>query len=202
MYSNSCGYLGGVSWTILCGRICQMFPNAPLPYIYYIIFSALIYNFFAIYLQWPWPEPICLCDIEYLGKYDNLVWHSGLNHVMPILLPTYPAQNTAVNVCMASFNNIIMEFYRTYNVLHKNALINQIKWDKIIKKSAFFRGFPYYLIYNMQAYDKNDLPSWFYYCQTRSRRLLDKISVVDGIKNVNLLCITFDVDDAVYLYIL
>ena len=48
MYSNALGYLGGVSWAIMCARICQAFPNA--------IVSDLLYKFFKFFYFWSKPR--------------------------------------------------------------------------------------------------------------------------------------------------
>uniref|UniRef100_A0A3Q1I2S9 polynucleotide adenylyltransferase n=1 Tax=Acanthochromis polyacanthus TaxID=80966 RepID=A0A3Q1I2S9_9TELE len=44
IYSNSLGFLGGVSWAILVARICQVYPNATP--------ATLVIKFFKVYSMW------------------------------------------------------------------------------------------------------------------------------------------------------
>lgn len=44
IYSNKLGFLGGVSWTIMVARICQVYPNATA--------STLVIKFFKIFSMW------------------------------------------------------------------------------------------------------------------------------------------------------
>ena len=44
IYSNSLGYLGGVSWAMLVARVCQLYPNsAP---------ATLLHKFFMVFSKW------------------------------------------------------------------------------------------------------------------------------------------------------
>lgn len=52
IYSNTLGYLGGVSWAMLVARTCQLYPNA-LP-------ATLVHKFFLVFSQWKWPQPVLL----------------------------------------------------------------------------------------------------------------------------------------------
>lgn len=44
IYSNSLGYLGGVSWAMLVARTCQLYPNAAP--------STLVQKFFLVFSKW------------------------------------------------------------------------------------------------------------------------------------------------------
>jgi poly(A) polymerase len=44
IYSNVNGFLGGVAWSILVARICQLYPNA--------VAGAIVSRFFIIMYQW------------------------------------------------------------------------------------------------------------------------------------------------------
>lgn len=55
IYSNSGGFLGGVSWAIMVARVCQLLPNAPS--------SRILRAFFEIYAEWDFSAaPILLND--------------------------------------------------------------------------------------------------------------------------------------------
>jgi len=51
------GYLGGIGWTILVAKICQLYPNySP---------NKLLDRFFFIYSKWLWADiPVLIEDIR------------------------------------------------------------------------------------------------------------------------------------------
>ena len=52
IYSNTLGFLGGVSWAMLVARTCQLYPNAAP--------AKLINKFFFVFSSWDWPMPVLL----------------------------------------------------------------------------------------------------------------------------------------------
>ena len=44
IYSDVCGFLGGVGWAILVAKICQLYPNVSA--------GAIVDRFFIIMHQW------------------------------------------------------------------------------------------------------------------------------------------------------
>jgi len=94
IYSNVLGYLGGVSWAMLVARVCQLYPNADP--------SILVQKFFLVFLKWQWPQPVLLKKPEEAGL-GYQVWDPRQNvadryHLMPIITPAYPQQNSTFNV--------------------------------------------------------------------------------------------------------
>jgi poly(A) polymerase len=66
IYANIVGFPGGVAWAILVARICQLYPHATS--------SVIIRKFFRLYLNWKWPLPVQLKEIE-SGPLDVRVWN-------------------------------------------------------------------------------------------------------------------------------
>jgi len=56
IYGKVMAFPGGVAWTIMVARVCQLFPKAAS--------SVIVSMFFAIIARWPWPSPIVLKPIE------------------------------------------------------------------------------------------------------------------------------------------
>lgn len=50
IYSNSLGYLGGISYAILVAKICQDNPN--------LDFCDLVAKFFEVYANQKWQDPV------------------------------------------------------------------------------------------------------------------------------------------------
>ncbi|XP_030577861.1 poly(A) polymerase beta-like [Archocentrus centrarchus] len=138
IYSNKMGFLGGVSWAIMVARICQVYPNAAA--------STLVIKFFSI---WVWPVPIRLKVVE--NCYYNLpFWNPGVNvsdcyHLMPVISPAYPQQNTSANVSLSTFAIINKEIRRGHAICQE---IEQKKanWRKLFEEMDFFDKYQHYVM--------------------------------------------------------
>lgn len=112
IYSNVLGFLGGVSWAILVARTCQLYPNAAP--------AILLEKFFLVFSTWEWPHPVFLKDTDNAQRADipflrDLVWDPRTRiadrfHLMPIITPAYPEQNSTYNVCKSTRQALIHEF--------------------------------------------------------------------------------------------
>eukprot|EP01133_Synstelium_polycarpum_P006530 gene6530-7562_t len=138
IYSNVMGLLGGVSWALLCARICQLYPNAAP--------STIINRFFKIYENWKWPTPILLCAIQDGGSLAAKVWNQkrDKNHLMPILTPAYPSMNSTYNVSRSTLSLLKDEFARGADITKKIEL-NEEKWTTLFEKCNFFTRYPFYI---------------------------------------------------------
>ncbi|XP_049906248.1 poly(A) polymerase type 3-like [Epinephelus moara] len=97
IYSSALGFLGGVSWAIiLVARICQLYSNSTA--------STLVTKFFLAY------------SIRASSSVQDvvvvLIHPSDRYHLMPILTPSYPVQNSAVNVSHSTVAIMSEEFKR------------------------------------------------------------------------------------------
>uniref|UniRef100_A0AAR2JP95 Poly(A) polymerase n=1 Tax=Pygocentrus nattereri TaxID=42514 RepID=A0AAR2JP95_PYGNA len=106
IYSNILGFLGGVSWAMLVARTCQLYPNA--------VASTLVHKFFLVFSKWEWPNPVLLkqpedCNLN-LPVWDPRVTPSDRYHLMPIITPAYPQQNSTYNVSVSTRNIMVEEF--------------------------------------------------------------------------------------------
>ncbi|KAL6619990.1 hypothetical protein ACP70R_035129 [Stipagrostis hirtigluma subsp. patula] len=170
VYSNVMGFLGGINWAILVGRICQLYPNA-LP-------SMLISRFFKVYSQWKWPNPVMLCHIEE-GSLGLPVWDPRRNfrdrvHQMPIITPAYPCMNSSYNVSMSTRYVMVQEFTRAFEICQA---IDDGKagWDALFEPYPFFESYRNYLEVNITARNEDDLRNWKGWVESRLRTLVLKI---------------------------
>ena len=114
IYSNTLGYLGGVSYAILVAKICQDHPDLDV--------CDLIYKFFEFYAEWKWVDPIF---IKILQKRDKLninalqVLESISYEVMPIMTPNNNPKNSAYRVCEATYNTIKKELARGRDIMRQ-----------------------------------------------------------------------------------
>ena len=75
----------------------------------------LVSQFFRVYTQWRWPNPVlCSMDEGSLGLQD---WDPRRNpkdrlHMVPIITPAYPCMNSSYNVSASTLRTMTGEFQR------------------------------------------------------------------------------------------
>ncbi|KAF8668975.1 hypothetical protein HU200_052187 [Digitaria exilis] len=170
VYSNVMGFLGGINWAILVGRICQLYPNASP--------SMLISRFFRVYSKWKWPNPVMLCHIEE-GPLGLPVWDPRRNyrdrgHQMPIITPAYPCMNSSYNVSVSTRYVMVQEFTRAFEICQA---IDEGKagWNALFEPYPFFESYKNYLEVNITARNEDDLRNWKGWVESRLRTLVLKI---------------------------
>lgn len=110
VYSNAMGFLGGVSWAMLVAKTCQLYPLAPA--------ATIVQKFFLVFQQWPWNRPVELRKSqEDMFDFGLPVWNPNVNpgdayHMMPIITPCYPQQNSTFNVTASTLSIMMNEFKR------------------------------------------------------------------------------------------
>ncbi|MBN3323564.1 PAPOA polymerase, partial [Atractosteus spatula] len=136
IYSNILGFLGGVSWAMLVARTCQLYPNA--------VASTLVHKFFLVFSKWEWPNPVLLkqpedCNLN-LPVWDPRVTPSDRYHLMPIITPAYPQQNSTYNVSISTRAVMIEEFKQGLAITDE-ILQNKAEWSKLFEAPNFFQKY-------------------------------------------------------------
>uniref|UniRef100_A0A3Q3FJC4 polynucleotide adenylyltransferase n=1 Tax=Kryptolebias marmoratus TaxID=37003 RepID=A0A3Q3FJC4_KRYMA len=121
IYSSMLGFLGGISWAVLVARICQVYPNATT--------STMVFKFFKVYSM-KWPIPIRL-------RIDRC-------HLMPIITPVFPQQNTSVTVSASTFT-ILQQEIRRGHAISEEIQQKQANWSKLLEKPDFCDKYQYVL---------------------------------------------------------
>ena len=148
LYSNVLGFLGGVNYAILVGKVCQMHPRAPP--------SVLLREFFHTFFTWQWPVPVTLIGLEELVPHDALRngnmsvqqsdalrpyrnWAQSVDpktgrplQIMPILTPCYPAMNSSYNVGFPQYRGFGEELHRAASLFQQ--------WDALRQEDAGARA--------------------------------------------------------------
>ena len=142
------GYLGGVSWAMLVARVCQFYPNsAP---------SSLVNKFFKTFSNWIWPNstigingcPVILKmmpSLDEIPPYGFQVWDPRYNlcdkyHLMPIITPAYPQQNSTYNVSQSTRTIMIEEIKRGYEICQE-IFNNTLDWNALFEPKNFFQKY-------------------------------------------------------------
>lgn len=143
LYSNAMGFLGGVSWAILVARVCQLWPTASA--------FTIILNFFNLYgNKWKWPVPIILKEIDYSNSLSITQWDPKTEpkdsyHVMPIITPSYPCQNSTYNVTQ-SHREIITNHMKTAHELCQKISNGNKKLSDLFEQKFFFIYQHYFMV--------------------------------------------------------
>ncbi|XP_074595790.1 poly(A) polymerase hiiragi isoform X2 [Brevipalpus obovatus] len=142
VYSNVLGYLGGVSWAMLVARTCQLYPRAAA--------ATIVHKFFLVFSQWPWPKPVLLRKID--DKLSDLgfpVWDPKRTvqdrfHLMPIITPSYPQQNSTFNVTASSRKIMINEFENALAICN-DIMQGKREWSDLFEPVAFFSKYKHFI---------------------------------------------------------
>ncbi|KAK2499453.1 hypothetical protein MC885_016894 [Smutsia gigantea] len=141
IYSNTLGFLGGVSWAMLVAKTCQLYPNA--------IASTLVHKFFFVFSEWEWPNPVLLKEPEE-RNFNLPVWDPRVNpsdryHRMPVITPAYPQQNSTYRVSVSTRMVMIEEFKQGLAITHE-ILLSKAEWSKLFEAPSFFQKYKHYIV--------------------------------------------------------
>uniref|UniRef100_A0A8C9XQW3 Poly(A) polymerase n=1 Tax=Sander lucioperca TaxID=283035 RepID=A0A8C9XQW3_SANLU len=182
IYSNMLGFLGGVSWAMLVARTCQLYPNA--------VAATLVHKFFLVFSKWEWPNPVLLKQPEdsnlNLPVWDPRVNPSDRYHLMPIITPAYPQQNSTYNVS-TSTRTIMSEEFKYGNIgcmtettyLKKNVtdeiLQGKAEWSKLFEPPNFFQKYKHYIVLTASASTEENHLEWIGLVESKIRVLVGNL---------------------------
>lgn len=170
IYSNSLGYFGGVSWAMLVARTCQLYPNA--------VAATLVHKFFLVFSRWKWPHPILLKqpDAVNLGfpVWDPRVNVSDRYHLMPIITPAYPQQNSTFNVSASTKKVICQEFVRGMEITDQ-IMQAKAKWDLLFQAPSFFYRYNHFLVLLVTSRSAEDHLEWVGLVESKVRYLIGNL---------------------------
>ncbi|XP_075353085.1 poly(A) polymerase gamma isoform X1 [Mycteria americana] len=170
IYSNMLGFLGGVSWAMLVARTCQLYPNA--------LASTLVNKFFLVFSKWEWPNPVLLKQPEEsnlnLPVWDPRVNPSDRYHVMPIITPAYPQQNSTYNVSTSTRAVMIEEFKHGLTVTNE-ILQGKSDWSKLFEPLNFFQKYKHYIVLTASAVTEEHHLKWIGLVESKIRVLVGSL---------------------------
>merc|ERR1719384_1489342 len=167
IYSNVMGYLGGVSWAMLVARVCQLYPNAAP--------NILLQKFFLVFLKWQWPQPVLLKKPEDFGLGFQ-VWDPRYNvadrfHVMPILTPAYPQQNSTFNVSNSTLKVMQGEFEASMKIC-EDIVGGKLSWDALFEAPNFFSKYRHFIVLEASSTSEEDQLTWEGLVESKVRHLV------------------------------
>ncbi|XP_062574403.1 poly(A) polymerase beta-like isoform X1 [Saccostrea cucullata] len=173
IYSNAVGFLGGVSWAMLVARVCQLYPNAAP--------ATLLHKFFMIIHKWEWPQPVLLKPLQHENKYNLSfpVWDPRVNtsdrfHLMPIITPAYPQQNSTFNVTLSTRSIMTEELKGGLEIVSK-IYENKDGWSTLFEPSNFFQKYKHYIVLTASALEEEHYLEWNGYVESKIRLLVGNL---------------------------
>ncbi|XP_076996614.1 poly(A) polymerase beta [Tamandua tetradactyla] len=170
IYSNILGFLGGVSWAMLVARTCQLYPNA--------VASTLVRKFFLVFSEWEWPNPVLLKEPEEqnlnLPVWDPRVNPSDRYHLMPIITPAYPQQNSTYNVSVSTRMVMIEEFKQGLALTHE-ILLSKAEWSRLFEAPNFFQKYKHYIVLLASAPTEKQHLEWVGLVESKIRILVGSL---------------------------
>ncbi|KAF2364384.1 Poly(A) polymerase central domain [Trinorchestia longiramus] len=181
VYSNVLGYLGGVSWAMLVARTCQLYPNAAA--------STLVEKFFLVFSKWAWPAPVYLKQ-PVDPKLGFKVWDPRVNvqdrfHLMPIITPAYPEQNSTFNTSLSTRNVMVAEFQSGLSIT-EDIILNKASWDYLFQPPNFFAKYKHYLVAIACARTAEDHLEWYGLVESKIRHLISSLEHNPSITAVHI----------------
>lgn len=180
VYSNVLGYLGGVSWAMLVARTCQLYPHAAA--------AVVVQKFFLVFSQWPWPKPVHLktqtAVHQHMGGFT--VWDSRTNladryHLMPIITPVYPEQNSTFNTSLST-RTIMTKAFKEGLAVTENILKGKGTWHDLFAPPEFFGQYKTFIMLTAVANTKEDLLTWYGLVESKIRTLIISLERVPCIE--------------------
>lgn len=170
MYSNSLGYFGGVSWAMLVARTCQLYPNAAA--------ATLVHKFFLVFSRWKWPQPVLLKQPDNVNL-GFAVWDPRVNaqdryHLMPIITPAYPQQNSTFNVSISTSKVIQNEFKEGMEITDE-IMLGKADWDKLFQPPNFFTKYRHFIVLLVSSATADDHLEWCGLIESKIRILIGNL---------------------------
>lgn len=170
IYSNSLGYFGGVSWAMLVARTCQLYPNA--------VAATLVHKFFLVFSRWKWPQPVLLKQPDNVNL-GFTVWDPRINtqdryHLMPIITPAYPQQNSTFNVS-SSTSKVIQNEFKEGMEITDEIMLGNAGWDKLFQTPNFFLKYRHFIVLLVSSATADDHLEWCGLIESKIRILIGNL---------------------------
>ncbi|BET00459.1 polymerase [Nesidiocoris tenuis] len=170
IYSNVMGYLGGVSWAMLVARTCQLYPNA--------VAATLVHKFFLVFSQWKWPQPVLLKQPDNVNLgftvWDPRVTVSDRYHLMPIITPVYPQQNSTFNVS-TSTRTIMQNAFNEGLAITDDILLGKLSWEKLFEIPIFFTKYKHFIVLIASSANQEEHLEWCGLIESKVRHLVGNL---------------------------
>ncbi|XP_044169977.1 poly(A) polymerase alpha-like, partial [Acropora millepora] len=131
-----------------------------------------------------WPNPVLLKNMTIPDTENKVglnfpVWdprsnHADRYHLMPIITPAYPQQNSSFNVSLSTRTIMKEEFDRGLKVT-SDALIGKSTWDALFEPPNFFSKYKHYIVLSALSNCEEDHHEWIGLVESKIRILISNL---------------------------
>ncbi|XP_043844102.1 poly(A) polymerase alpha-like [Dromiciops gliroides] len=162
---------------MLVARICQLYPNATA--------STLVHKFFFVFSRWEWPTPVLLkrpkaCHLN-LPVWDPRVNPRDRHHLMPIITPAYPEQNSTCNVSVST-QMVMAEAFREGLAIADEIVLGKAEWSKLFEAPNFFHKYKHYVVLLASAPTEKHRLEWVGLVESKIRLLVGSLEKNEAIR--------------------
>jgi poly(A) polymerase len=148
--------------------------------------------------KWNWPQPIFLKLPDNLPDIDvgTALWDprtsmGDRHHLMPIITPSFPHQNSTYNVGRSSLKIMQAEFLRGEDIMNK--IYNPKEgdtpttWSKLFEHLHFFTLYNHFILVIAKARTREELKTWRGCVESRLRILVQQLENNDFVSIAHVL---------------
>jgi len=122
---------------------------------------------------------VLLKQLDTENKLGFPVWDSRINasdrfHLMPIITPAYPQQNSTYNVTQSTRTIIMDEFQEGLNVV-THIYEGREEWNHLFEPSDFFHKYRHYIVVKAIAEEESHWVEWKGYVESKIRLLVGNL---------------------------
>lgn len=155
---------------MLVARTCQLYPNATA--------ATLVHKFFLVFSRWKWPQPVLLKQPDTV-QLGFPVWDPRVNpqdrfHLMPIITPAYPQQNSTFNVSVSTSKVIQSEFKEGMETTDE-IMLGKADWDKLFIPPNFFTKYRHFIVLLVSSTTADDHLEWCGLIESKIRILIGNL---------------------------
>lgn len=96
-------------------------------------------------------------------------------HLMPIITPAYPQQNSTFNVSVST-RTIMQEAFENGLSITEEIIMGKATWDKLFEPPNFFGKYKHYIVLLARSLTAEDQLEWCGLVESKIRHLIGKIS--------------------------
>ncbi|GAB1297772.1 Poly(A) polymerase alpha [Apodemus speciosus] len=125
-----------------------------------------------------WPNPVLLkqpeeCNLN-LPVWDPRVNPSDRYHLMPIITPAYPQQNSTYNVSVST-RMVMVEEFKQGLAITDEILLSKAEWSKLFEAPNFFQKYKHYIVLLASAPTEKQRLEWVGLVESKIRILVGSL---------------------------
>jgi len=132
-----------------------------------------------VFYKWQWPQPVLLKKPDDIPGLGFAVWDPRQNvsdrfHLMPIITPAYPQQNSTFNVSKSTLE-VMKEEFRLSLLICEEIIAGKATWDKLFESPNFFLKYRHYIVLEASSATEADQIQWYGHVESKVRHLVGNL---------------------------